>query len=119
MSLKTTLNQIIRERNGGTVSINEIEAFCHKANYKLSNAERRLRPSESPGIERVIKNGAIVGYRYMPSGEGITITSDNFRQLQADGAKIMNGCCPSFGMFKIHSRDCERMSKQVKQTTLI
>lgn len=62
MSLKSTLNQIIKDRNGGIVTVNEIEAFCHKAHYKLSNAERRLRRSESPDIERVMKNGAIVGY---------------------------------------------------------
>jgi hypothetical protein len=65
MSLKSTLNQMIKDRNGGIVTINEIEAFCHTAHYKLSNAERRLRPSESPNIERVMKNGAIIGYKYV------------------------------------------------------
>lgn len=64
MSLKTTLNQIIKERNGGIVSLQEIEQICRNMQYKLSNAERRLRPSESPNIERVMKNGAIIGYKY-------------------------------------------------------
>lgn len=68
MSLKSSLNQIIKDRNGGIVSLAEIEAYCHQAHYKLSNAERRLRPSESPNIERLVKNGAIIGYRYLAPG---------------------------------------------------
>lgn len=67
MSLKLTLNQMISERAGGVLSLNEIEDFCHKAGYKLSNAERVLRPSQSPNIERVWKNNAIIGYKSAPS----------------------------------------------------
>jgi hypothetical protein len=66
-SLKSKLNDIIKEARGQVVSINEIERLCHEWHYKPSNAERRLRPSESPNIERVFKNGAIVGYRYQQS----------------------------------------------------
>lgn len=58
---------MISERAGGVLSLNEIEDFCHKAGYKLSNAERVLRPSQSPNIERVWKNNAIIGYRSAPS----------------------------------------------------
>ncbi len=65
MSLKSNLNQIIKDRNGGIFTLQELEVFCKNAQYKLSNAERRLRPSESPNIERVMKNGAIVGYKYI------------------------------------------------------
>jgi hypothetical protein len=64
MSLKSNLQQIIKDRKGGIYTLNELEDYCHKANYKLSNAERRLRRSESPDIERVYKNGAIIGYKY-------------------------------------------------------
>lgn len=64
MSLKKNLNQIIKDRNGELFTITELEAYCKKAGYKLSNAERRLRPSESPEIERVFKKGYIIGYAY-------------------------------------------------------
>ena len=67
MSLKSTLNQIIKDRQGEVFTLNELEAFCHKSQYKLSNAERRLRKSESPLISPVWndKRTAIVGYRYV------------------------------------------------------
>ncbi len=65
MSLKSNLNQIIKDRKGEIFTLNELEAYCHNAHYKLSNAERRLRASESPNIERLMKNGAIIGYRYL------------------------------------------------------
>ena len=52
----------------GYMSLDEIDRYCHivstdKKRAKLSAAERRLRPSESPTIEAVEKNGAIIGYR--------------------------------------------------------
>lgn len=61
MGLKSNLNKIIEER--GEISLNELEEYCHKAHYKLSYAERELRPSASPNIEGVWKNGAIIGYK--------------------------------------------------------
>lgn len=64
MSLRANLNQIIKDRNGGVVSIDEIADYCKKAGFKLSNAERRLRPSDSPDIQRVFKKGYIIGYKY-------------------------------------------------------
>ena len=63
-SLKTKLNDLIKSRNGGIVTINEIEYLCKENQYKMSNAERRLRASESPNIVRVMKHGAIIGYRW-------------------------------------------------------
>lgn len=62
MSLKTQLKQIILER--GVVTLKEIEDYCHKAQYKLSNAERRLR--ELRGIVEPIyneKKTAIIAYK--------------------------------------------------------
>lgn len=62
MSLKIQLKNIILER--GVVTLKEIEDYCHKAQYKLSNAERRLR--ELRGIVEPIYNDkktAIVAYK--------------------------------------------------------
>lgn len=64
MSLKANLNQIIKDRNGGIFTLNELEAWCHKVPCKLASAERKLRPSESPNIERIMKKNYILGYRY-------------------------------------------------------
>lgn len=65
--LKQKLNDWIKSENGRVVSINEIEQQVKLWGYKISNYERRLRPSESPNIERVFKNNAIIGYRYRQS----------------------------------------------------
>lgn len=59
--LKQTLHDEIKRR--GYLSSYDVEKICHELHYKLSNAERRLRESESPEIERVMKDGVIVGYR--------------------------------------------------------
>ncbi len=61
MSLKNNLQQLILER--GMVTLKEIEDYCHKVRYKLSNAERRLR--ELRGIVEPIYNDkktAIIAY---------------------------------------------------------
>lgn len=71
MSLKANLQQLIKERYPETLTLNELEAYCHKARYKLSNAERRLRASESPNI-RAIRNpkGAIIAYQWLKTAPG-------------------------------------------------
>lgn len=61
MSLIKELNRIIRERD--YMSVDQIEAYCKEHRYKLSNAERRLRASESPNVEAVRDKGYIIGYR--------------------------------------------------------
>lgn len=64
-SLRAILNKEIRER--GYLSVNEVEVLCKRENHKMSNAERRLRHSESPNVEPVKNDkGAIVGYKYLP-----------------------------------------------------
>lgn len=68
MSLKSQLNQIIKDRKGGVVSINEVYQFCDKNFYKRSNAERRLRKSDSPNVRPVFKDGYIIGYRWAEFG---------------------------------------------------
>lgn len=69
MSLRSTLNEIIRQQ--GYLSYGEVARIAAEEGYKLSNAERRLRRSESPyvkPIEGVSKRGTkyIVGYEYDP-----------------------------------------------------
>lgn len=102
MSLRSTLNQIIRDQHGEIVPINEIYAYCDKNHFKRSNAERRLRASESPNIERVMKHGAIIGYRYLEPGPDV---KEWFKPP----------CCSSIQIYGIHSRDCEK----VKVRTLL
>src|SRR3990167_460553 len=74
MSLKTNLNQLIKNRYPDVVTLNELEDYCHKARYKLSNAERTLRPSISPRIEGVYneKGTAIVAYKWRQVNEKTT-----------------------------------------------
>lgn len=67
MSLKANLNQIIKDRAGEVFTLRELTSYCQTAGYKLSNAERRLRASESPNVQPVYndKRTAIVGYRWL------------------------------------------------------
>ena len=62
MSLKKTLNNLIQER--GYISYQELKDFCDQNGKKMSVAERRLRPSESPDIEMVKVDGSIYGYKW-------------------------------------------------------
>lgn len=97
MSLKARLNNLIRERNGGMVTLQEIEYVCREEKKKTSNAERRLRASESPNVERVFKNGAIIGYRW-----------------KTEGQQGNSEYCPSCGWFITHSPSCPTQT-QVKE----
>ena len=69
MSLRENLNNLIKQRFPDSVHINEIEAYCKLNHFKMSNAERRLRKSESPNISRIENKGAIVGYVWNGGGE--------------------------------------------------
>jgi len=62
MSLKSILNNLIRER--GEVSYGEIVQISLEEGYKVSNAERRLRKSESPSIDPIMGTGKR-GNRYI------------------------------------------------------
>jgi hypothetical protein len=69
-SLRSTLNALIKEK--GYLSYEEIVRITLEEGYKPSNAERRLRHSESPDIEPVMavsKRGTsyIKGYIYKDS----------------------------------------------------
>ena len=69
MSLRIKLNQIIKDLNGQVFTFNELEHFCHREGYKISNGERQLRKSKSPDIQAVYneKKTAIIGYKFKPS----------------------------------------------------
>ena len=66
ISLRQKLNEYIRIK--GTVSYFEIKDKVENGyfgrRYKISNAERRLRESESPDIEAIIQGGHIVSYKH-------------------------------------------------------
>ena len=63
MSLKSTLQE--RIRIAGYLSFQEVENLAKELGRKVSNAERRLRPSESPMIIEVKNSkGFIQGYRH-------------------------------------------------------
>ena len=66
MGLRKELNNWIRDR--GEVAYFEIEHYCKMNKYKMSNAERCLRPSISPQVEAVknIKH-CITGYKWIGS----------------------------------------------------
>lgn len=109
MSLKTNLQQIIKDRNGEIFTLTELEAYCHKYPAKLSNAERRLRSSESPNIEKVFKNNAIVGYRYITgSGEVVSRVAHNHQVVGAIPTSPTT-CCPSWDIFKVHAQTCNKL----------
>lgn len=66
-SLKQILNETIQLK--GFISTYELDYLCKQHHYKLSNAERRLRDSESPDIEKVRKDGVIIGYKVKQKGQ--------------------------------------------------
>ena len=82
MSLHSHLNRIIKER--GYLSREEMEKIVRDMQFSVSNAERRLRRSESPNVTEVMgKNQrgitVIVGYRW------------NGEEVQQKVEKILEG----------------------------
>lgn len=68
MSLKSNLNNLIKEK--GYITYQEMIEYCVENGYKTSNAERRLRHSESPNVKAIMgkkKSGgyAIIGYQWL------------------------------------------------------
>jgi hypothetical protein len=67
----TSLHQQLNDwvRKDGYVSHTAIEKACDNSvfgrYYKISNAERRLRKSESPFVETVYDGKAIIGYKWV------------------------------------------------------
>ena len=66
-SLKKTLYLHIQSRYPKSLTIQEVHIIARSLNKKESNAERRLRPSESPCVETIRnEKGHITGYRWKP-----------------------------------------------------
>lgn len=84
MSLRKTLNFEIQSRR--YISVSEFNALVDKLGYKRSNAERRVRQSESPFIEPVYETEPpknIKGYRWIgPEPEGVKIMQFNQQALK-------------------------------------
>lgn len=69
MSLKKTLVETIKNYNGVCPNY-VIEGVCKRLGRKISNAERRLRKSESPNIQSVKNSkGFIIGYKFIKDNQ--------------------------------------------------
>lgn len=95
MALKTKLENLIQQR--GQITSYEMEEFCKKEGYKISNGERRLR--ESTFIEPEYKNGSIIAYKW----KGIP-----------ERQKV---CCASYILLSFHDQQC--LKSQDKQGVLL
>ena len=66
-SLREKLNTLIAQR--GVVTWLEIKDLVESGKlgrkFKLSNAERRLRASESPMVEAIMEHGHISAYKWL------------------------------------------------------
>ena len=102
--LKQRLNDFIKSYKGEVVPHDTIKQLCKTWGYRESNAERRLRMSESPNIERLMKNGAIIGYRYQeaPTTPNLSPASDYCRN------------CIDYALHGKHSSYCILMREKTK-----
>lgn len=78
-SLKQKLHDTLKEHNFITYA--QLEALCHQWGYKLATAERVLRPSSSPQVKRIEKNGAIIRYEWL--GQAAVLTEDVQKRVDA------------------------------------
>ena len=61
-SLKKSLHALISTKD--FTSYGEVVNLALELGHRISNAERRLRPSESPNIQTILsKKGYILGYK--------------------------------------------------------
>ena len=81
MSLRSLLNSEIQRR--GYLSLNEVHAIALRELKKASNAERRLRKSESPDVDAVVnEKGHIVGYKWVGKELSTEVYSQDFLKLK-------------------------------------
>ena len=72
IGLKTMLHNKIKEYKGEMMPYDEVALFCISHRYRISNGERRLRPSESKKIETIYNDkGHIKGYKIRPEYIGM------------------------------------------------
>jgi hypothetical protein len=90
ISLRDILNNEIKRT--GYLSIDRMEAICKENHYKISNGERRLRPSDSPDVEGINKFGQvaessepIVGYRMKQKEQKLFDLPEEQRGPNMDG----------------------------------
>lgn len=80
MSLKSLLNDEIQRR--GYLSLNEVHAIATREGKKVSNAERRLRASESPDVKSVTnEKGFIIGYKWIGAPKATDIYSPEYHKI--------------------------------------
>lgn len=80
MSLKSLLHSEIQRR--GYLSLSEVHAIAAREGHKLSNAERRLRASESPDVKAVTnEKGFIVGYKWIGASKVTDIYSPEYHKI--------------------------------------
>lgn len=82
-SLREQLNNLIKQR--GRIPWQEVKQICESGSfgrmYKVSNAERRLRHSESPNVETEMQGGHIVAYKWV----GAPVQYQTYRVLSPSG----------------------------------
>ena len=96
MSLKQRLHTLLKANKGQPVSLNTLEGIVKGWHYKLATAERKLRPSESPDVEGVMINRAIIAYRWK-------------------GDCSIKNCCESFRLIQIHARNCPTLAVELPE----
>ena len=63
IGLRKILHDKIKSKNGEIFTHRELEQVCDEYHYRRSNAERRLRPSDSPEVITIYnKKEHIIGY---------------------------------------------------------
>jgi len=93
MSLKKILHNKIQSQ--GTMPYSQVEQICKENGYKISNAERCLRRSESPDVKTIYsKKGFIVGYEWKRVGEQGKL----FKESYADREKREFHSMPGNGL---------------------
>ena len=79
MTIKQKLYEVIKQR--GYITYNDLEDICHEIGCKIATAERILRPSSSPQVKRIEKNGAIIRYEWL--GQESVLTDDVKKRVDA------------------------------------
>ena len=63
MGLKKILERQIKFYNGEMMPYEEVKKKCEDLGFRVSNGERRLRPSEAKNIKTIYhKKGYVLGY---------------------------------------------------------
>jgi len=95
LSLRDQLQAWIKKE--GYVSYNSVKYAVENGLlgrlYRITTAERELRPSHSPMIEAIEKNGYIVGYKYNSENESLSELKEGFYVGENDQNQIFQEDC--------------------------